>query len=52
MKYAIKIAGALAALAIASAAHAQNYPTRDIKVIVPFPPAVRATSWRASRRTA
>jgi tripartite-type tricarboxylate transporter receptor subunit TctC len=37
MKYAIKIAGALAALAIAGAAHAQNYPTRDIKVIVPFP---------------
>src|SRR6476646_6866207 len=37
MKYAIKIAGALAALAIASAAHAQNYPTREIKMIVPFP---------------
>ena len=37
MKYAVKIAGALAALAIAGAAHAQNYPTREIKMIVPFP---------------
>ena len=37
MKYAVKALGALAALAIASAAHAQNYPSREIKMIVPFP---------------
>ena len=37
MKYAVKIAGALVALAIASAAQAQNYPSREIKMIVPFP---------------
>ena len=37
MKYAVKVAGVLAALAIASAAHAQNYPSREIKMIVPFP---------------
>ena len=37
MKFAIRVVGALAALAIASAAQAQNYPSREIKMIVPFP---------------
>jgi putative tricarboxylic transport membrane protein len=37
MRYAIKVVGALAAVAIAGAAHAQNYPSREIKMIVPFP---------------
>ncbi|HET7912890.1 MAG TPA: tripartite tricarboxylate transporter substrate-binding protein, partial [Pseudolabrys sp.] len=37
MKCAIKIAGALVALTIASVAQAQNYPAREVKMIVPFP---------------
>jgi tripartite-type tricarboxylate transporter receptor subunit TctC len=34
-----RAAAALAALACAAAAHAQSYPTKPIKMIVPFPPA-------------
>ena len=52
MKQWTQIVGAFAALAIASAAHAQDYPNREIKMIVPFPPAVRVTSWRVSQGTA
>jgi len=37
MKQWTQIVGAFAALAIASAAHAQDYPNREIKMIVPFP---------------
>lgn len=37
MRYWTRLAGAFFVFAIAGAAHAQNYPTRDIKVIVPFP---------------
>ena len=37
MKSLDKACGALAALAIAGAAHAQKYPTLDINMIVPFP---------------
>src|SRR5215510_1271013 len=37
MKYRTKIAAAFAALAIASAVHAQDFPSREIKMIVPFP---------------
>jgi tripartite-type tricarboxylate transporter receptor subunit TctC len=37
MRYSIKLAGVFAALAIAGAAHAQNYPSHEIKMIVPFP---------------
>ena len=37
MKYRTKIAAAFAGLAIASAVHAQDYPSREIKMIVPFP---------------
>lgn len=37
MRYWTKLAGVFFSVAIAGAAHAQNYPTRDIKVIVPFP---------------
>src|SRR4029453_13882739 len=37
MKYGPQIVGALAALAIAGTAQAQNYPSREIKMIVPFP---------------
>lgn len=37
MKYGTQIVGALAALAIAGTAQAQNYPSREIKMIVPFP---------------
>src|SRR5262245_66473373 len=37
MKSRTQIVGAFAALAIASAAQAQDYPSREIKMIVPFP---------------
>jgi putative tricarboxylic transport membrane protein len=37
MKHWTQIVGAFAALAIAGAAQAQNYPSREIKMIVPFP---------------
>ena len=37
MKQWTQIVGAFAALAIASAAQAQDYPSREIKMIVPFP---------------
>lgn len=37
MRYWTRLAGAFFVFAIAGATHAQNYPTRDIKVIVPFP---------------
>ena len=37
MKYWTSLACALAMLVVAGAAHAQNYPTHDIKMIVPFP---------------
>ena len=37
MKYWTQIASAFAALAIAGAAYAQNYPSHEIKMIVPFP---------------
>jgi len=37
MKYWTRLAGVFAALAIAGAANAQNYPSREIKMIVPFP---------------
>jgi tripartite-type tricarboxylate transporter receptor subunit TctC len=32
-----RIAAALAALALAAAAHAQQFPTRPVKIVVPFP---------------
>ena len=37
MKHWTQIVGAFAAFAIAGAAQAQNYPSREIKMIVPFP---------------
>src|SRR5262245_50654888 len=37
MKYRTKIAAAFAGLAIASAVHEQDYPSREIKMTVPFP---------------
>ena len=37
MKHWTGLACAFAVLAIAGAAHAQNYPTHDVKMIVPFP---------------
>src|SRR5262245_1729026 len=37
MKYWTRLAGVFAALAIAGTANAQNYPSREIKMIVPFP---------------
>jgi len=37
MKHWTQIVGAFAALAIVGAAQAQNYPSREIKMIVPFP---------------
>ena len=44
---------ALVALAALTAiAQAQNYPTHPITMIVPFPPAARAMSLRASWLTA
>ena len=33
-----RVLAALATLALASVAHAQSYPTRTVRVIVPFPP--------------
>jgi tripartite-type tricarboxylate transporter receptor subunit TctC len=38
MKLSVAIAGALAALVVASSAIAQDYPTRPVTWIVPFPP--------------
>ena len=37
MKSWTRLAGAFAVLAFAGAAHAQNYPAHDVKMIVPFP---------------
>jgi len=37
MKYWASLACAFAVLIVAGAAHAQNYPTHEIKMIVPFP---------------
>ena len=49
---AIAAAGAVLPLATLHAARAQqDYPNRPIRMIVPFPPVVRSTPWRASSRT-
>lgn len=44
------VAVAAAALLVSPVAFAQAYPTKPVKVVVPFPPAAPPTSWPASFR--
>ena len=55
MKLAMSLRLAVFAIAVTvgqvSPAAAQNYPSRPVTMVVPFPPVATPTSWRARFRT-
>ena len=43
----VALAAACGTFAVAQTAHAQAYPTKSVKIVVPYGPAARTTSSRA-----